>query len=212
MMVVRISNTETTKKYATTVSLTRPHIEKHRQDNTNRCHHSFYSYPLINNNKNHLYIEINEIQNKISNVSRNSTIVADNIAHHSSSISPNKILLVDDEPDIARLFKLGLEHNGIIVDVFTDPTVALSNYKTGFYSLLLLDLKMPKMNGFELYQKIKDKEDSKNRAVKVCFITAYEEYYREFQESFPNIDIDCFIRKPISIYELVKAVKTKLNS
>jgi len=148
----------------------------------------------------------------MSNVIRNSTIVAGNIANYSPSISTNKILLVDDEPDIARLFKLVLELNGIIVDVFTDPIVALSNYKTGFYSLLLLDLKMSKMNGFELYRKIKDKEDPKNRDVKVIFITAYEEYFREFQESFSNLDIDCFVRKPISIDKLVKTVKTKLNS
>jgi two-component system, OmpR family, response regulator ChvI len=137
---------------------------------------------------------------------------ADTIAHHSSSISSNRVLLVDDEPDIARLFKLGLELNGIVVDTFNDPIVALSNYKAGVYNLLLLDLKMPKMNGFELYKKIKDKEDRNNRGVKVCFITAFEEYYREFQESFPNLEIDCFIRKPISIDELVKVVKTKLNS
>lgn len=89
-----------------------------------------------------------------------------------------------------------MELNGIIADVFTDPIVDLSKYKTGFYSLLLLDLKMSSMNG----------------DVKVCFITAYEEYYKEFQESFPNLDIDCFIRKPISIDQLVKAVKTKFNS
>jgi response regulator RpfG family c-di-GMP phosphodiesterase len=68
------------------------------------------------------------------------------------------------------------------------------------------------MNGFELYQKIKDKEDPKNRDVKVIFITAYEEYFSEFQETFSNLDIDCFVRKPISIDELVKIVKTKLNS
>jgi CheY-like chemotaxis protein len=130
----------------------------------------------------------------------------------SCSITGIRILLVDDEPDIARLFKLALEHNGLVVDDFNDPILALSNYKTGVYSLLLLDLKMPKMNGFELYKKIKDKEDANNGGVKVCFITAFEEYYREFQESFPNLEIDCFITKPISINELVKVVKTKLNS
>jgi two-component system, OmpR family, response regulator ChvI len=130
----------------------------------------------------------------------------------SSSITGIRILLVDDEPDIARLFKLALERNGYAVDVFNDPILALSDYKTGMYSLLLFDLKMPKMNGFELYQRIKDKEDANNTGVKICFITAFEEYYRELQESFPNLEIDCFIRKPISIDELVKVVKTKLNS
>jgi CheY-like chemotaxis protein len=94
---------------------------------------------------------------------------------------------------------LALERNGLAVDVFNDPILALSDYKTGMYSMLLFDLKMPKMNGFELYQRIKDKEDANNTGVKVCFITAFEEYYRELQESFPNLEIDCFIRKPISI-------------
>jgi PleD family two-component response regulator len=98
---------------------------------------SHYAIQVVQHNKlKHLYIDINEKQNKMSNVSRNSTIVAGNIANYSPSISTNKILLVDDEPDIARLFKLVLELNGIIVDVFTDPIVALSNYKTGFYSLI----------------------------------------------------------------------------
>ena len=208
---MRIPTTAATKKSATTaLLLTRPHIKKPGND-TNQ-YHPFYSYQIINHDNKHLYFEINQKQNHLHNDMVNISPAADTIAHHSSSISSNRVLLVDDEPDIARLFKLGLELNGIVVDTFNDPIVALSNYKAGVYNLLLLDLKMPKMNGFELYKKIKDKEDRNNRGVKVCFITAFEEYYREFQESFPNLDIDCFIRKPISIDELVKVVKTKLNS
>jgi CheY-like chemotaxis protein len=126
----------------------------------------------------------------------------------------NRILVVDDELDIARLFKLGLERQGgFEVDVYDDPIAALSNYRTGIYDLLLLDIKMPKMNGLELYESIreKDKEENGGEEIKVCFITAFEESFNEFQRLFPNLEIDCFIRKPISIDKLVEAVKTKLN-
>jgi two-component system, OmpR family, response regulator ChvI len=122
----------------------------------------------------------------------------------------NRILIVDDEPDIARLFKLGLERQGgFEVDVYNDPIVALSNYRPGIYNLLLLDIKMPEMNGLELYQSIREKD--KGGEIKVCFITAFEESYNEFERLFPKLQIDCFIRKPISIDKLVEAVKTKLN-
>jgi two-component system catabolic regulation response regulator CreB/two-component system response regulator ChvI len=117
-------------------------------------------------------------------------------------------LIVDDEPDLARLFKLGLERKGgFEVDLYNDPIIALSNYRPGIYDLLLLDIKMPGMNGLELYQSIREK----NGEIKVCFITAFEESYNEFKLLFPNMQIDCFIRKPISIDKLVEVVKTKLD-
>ena len=62
----------------------------------------------------------------------------------------SRILLVDDEADIALAFKIGLEDNGFKVDAFDNPSKALSNFKAGFYDLLLLDIKMPKMNGLSL--------------------------------------------------------------
>ena len=120
-----------------------------------------------------------------------------------------RIFLVDDDPDIRFTFKIGLEEHGFVVDVFSDPTVALSKFKTGTYDLLLLDIKMPKMNGFELYEKIKGlKTDQKPR---VCFITAFEVYYQALKELFPKDDVDCFLSKPISLDELVKTVKSELG-
>jgi DNA-binding response OmpR family regulator len=68
-------------------------------------------------------------------------------------------MIVDDELDIARLFVISLERNGFVVAVFNDPLSALSNYKAGLYDLLLLDIRMPNMNGFELYQKVKSIDD-----------------------------------------------------
>jgi DNA-binding response OmpR family regulator len=126
----------------------------------------------------------------------------------SSNSQNNRIMIVDDEQDIARLFALSLENNGFVVDVFNDPLSALSNYKSGLYDLLLLDIRMPDMNGFELYQKIKDIDDK----AKVCFITAYEESLNDYKKLFPNLEqVDCFIRKPIEMHNLVKLVKSKID-
>jgi YesN/AraC family two-component response regulator len=86
--------------------------------------------------------------------------------------------------------------------------MALSNFKSGFYDLLLLDVRMPKMNGFELYQEI-EKVDKK---AKVCFITAFEVYYHALREIFPMLDVGCFIRKPIEIDDLVKKLNAELHS
>jgi two-component system, OmpR family, response regulator ChvI len=119
-----------------------------------------------------------------------------------------RILLVDDERDITIAFRMGLESNGFIVDAFNDPQGALSNFKAGLYDLLLIDIKMPKMNGFELYQEI---EKIDNR-VKVCFITAFEVYYKSLRELFPTMNVDCFIKKPITTDELVERISTELGA
>jgi DNA-binding response OmpR family regulator len=63
-------------------------------------------------------------------------------------------LVVDDEPDNASIFRIALEDNGFDVDVFNDSMLALSNFKPDYYHLLILDIKMPKMNGYELYEKV----------------------------------------------------------
>src|ERR671931_1173497 len=105
-----------------------------------------------------------------------------------------RILLVDDESDIIEILRVGLEDNGFKVDAFTDPQEALSSFKAGTYDLLLLDVRMPKLNGFELYEEIK-KIDNNNKA-KVCYITAYEINYEKIREEFPSLKVDCFIKKP----------------
>ena len=119
-----------------------------------------------------------------------------------------RIMLVDDEQDITFSFRMGLENNGFVVDTFNDPKEALSNFKSGFYDLLLIDIKMPKMNGFELYQEI-EKIDNK---AKVCFITAFEVYYKSLREVFRTVKVDCFIKKPITNEELVERITTELAS
>lgn len=125
-----------------------------------------------------------------------------------SGVNNKRILIVDDEEDIAWCFKISLECAGFIVDIFNDPMKSLSDYRAGAYDLLLLDIKMPRMSGFELYDKIKAIDDSVN----VCFVTAYEEYYDEIKKRFLHSEkAEWFIRKPIGIEELVKKVKSKLN-
>lgn len=134
----------------------------------------------------------------------------------------NKILLVDDEVDITTVYTLGLQDNGFKVDAFNDSLQALSDFKSGFYDLMLIDYKLPRMNGFELYKEIRKIDDK----VKVCFITAFDvdhgEIKKEFQSSLnttqrdepgkKDLDVKCFIQKPIDIDELVKRVKAELNS
>jgi DNA-binding response OmpR family regulator len=121
--------------------------------------------------------------------------------------SDKRIFLVDDETDQILSFKIGLEEYGFKVDAFSDPEEALSNFKTGTYDLLLIDVRMPKMNGFQLYEELEKIDDK----AKVCFITAFEVYYRSLREVFPDIKIDCFIKKPIDTEELVKKVRYELQ-
>lgn len=99
------------------------------------------------------------------------------------------------------------DYNGFAVDIFNNPTEALSNFKSGLYDLVLLDVKMPKMNGLELYERIKEIDGN----VRVCFITAYELYYEALKAQYPpSENIECFIAKPISIDALLKKIKEKL--
>lgn len=118
-----------------------------------------------------------------------------------------KILIVDDDTDITLAFKKGLENDGFKVDVFNDPLEALSNFEASKYDLLLLDIRMPKMNGFELYKEM----DKIDKNIKVCFITAFEVYYEALREVFPSMEVECFIRKPIEIGNLVKRIKNELH-
>lgn len=119
-----------------------------------------------------------------------------------------KVAVVDDEPDITTVLKRGLEHHGFAVDVFNDPQAALANYRPGTYDLMIIDIRMPKLNGFDLYRELKKKDAD----VKVCFLTAFEIYYDEFRKIFPSIDVRAFIRKPISIASLVSQVTATIES
>jgi CheY-like chemotaxis protein len=120
-----------------------------------------------------------------------------------------RILAVDDEADLTMLCRLALEYHGFNVNTFNDPQEALSNYKPGYYDLVILDIKMPKMDGFELYDKIKKKDPQ----AKICFLTASELYYEEFRKKeYYALDKNLFIRKPIDNEELLKEVNRIMSS
>jgi len=122
-----------------------------------------------------------------------------------------RIFLVDDDYDHTITFKVGLEHAGFEVDAYNDSTIALSNFKPDYYDLLLIDIKMPKIDGLELYERIRKVDDK----VKVWFITAYELYYKTLAEvsskSKEEKILDRFIQKPIEINNLVKQIKSELD-
>jgi DNA-binding response OmpR family regulator len=103
---------------------------------------------------------------------------------------------------------LALEYHGFKVDSFNDPQEALSKFKPGSYDLIILDIKMPKMDGFELYHEIKKKDNN----AKVCFLTASELYYEEFRKKeYCALDRNLFIQKPIDNEDLVKEINKMLK-
>jgi DNA-binding response OmpR family regulator len=120
-----------------------------------------------------------------------------------------KILVVDDEPDLTLLSSIALEYHGFKVDTFNDPQKALSNYKPNYYDLVILDITMPKMDGFQLYDEIKKKDQK----AKVCFLTASELYYEEFRrKEYYAIDKNLFIQKPIENELLLDEVNRLISS
>ncbi|HET6800258.1 MAG TPA: response regulator [Nitrososphaeraceae archaeon] len=121
--------------------------------------------------------------------------------------SGNKILLVDNEADVTITFKAILQDAGFIVNTYEDPLVALSNFIPRFYDLVILDIGMPKMNGIELSRQLLEL-DSK---VKICFITAGEANIEVLRELYPSRDLGCFIKKPVTIDQLVRRVKAELE-
>jgi DNA-binding response OmpR family regulator len=117
-------------------------------------------------------------------------------------------MAVDDEEDILQIIKRSLENEHFIVDTYDDPKRALSEYHPDSYELLILDIRMPGMDGFELYRKIRD-VDSK---VKVCFLTAFDTYRDRFRELFPELDeVKCYIKKPVSVAELIHHIENVLE-
>ena len=116
-----------------------------------------------------------------------------------------KLLIVDNEPDINLSLKMYLEDNSFDVDTFEDPITALDNFRKGTYDLLILDILMPKMHGFELYKEIR-KIDSE---VKICFLTAGNTFYGTYSDIFAK---NIFIRKPIQNQDLVKRINNIISS
>ena len=113
-----------------------------------------------------------------------------------------RILLVDDESDVCLALEKVLDENGFTVDSYDDPLLALEKFRANLYDLVILDIKMPEMNGFALYREIKRLD----KKVKVCFLTAGEMYYGVYSDIFSSLPANYFIRKPIDNQELMKRV------
>jgi two-component system, OmpR family, response regulator ChvI len=123
-------------------------------------------------------------------------------------MSNKRIFIVDDEPDLTLAFKVGLEDNGFKVDAFNDPHIALTAFKNNpSYDLALIDIKMPKMNGFELYNEMKKIDDQ----VKVCFITAFDVKQVDMNALSSDKRSVSVIRKPVEIEEMVQEINKQIG-
>jgi len=123
------------------------------------------------------------------------------IAQPQSVEMAKKILIVDDEPDICFVLEKALGENGFLIDSYEDPLLALFNFKTNSYSLVILDIRMPGLNGFALYREIRRLD----KKVKICFLTAGKMYYG-YSDIFSSMPANYFIRKPIDNEELMKRI------
>ena len=126
--------------------------------------------------------------------------------------SPIRIMFVDDEKDILSTVKRGLESNNLLtVETFSSGESALQAFEShpeNYYDLVITDIRMPKMNGLELYRRIKEK----NQSMKIAFITAFEINKEEFNKVMPSVNVIDFISKPLSISSLITKLKSMLKN
>ena len=120
-----------------------------------------------------------------------------------------RILIVDDNTDIAFTLRIGVEDSDSSMQVYSydNPINALLDFKPNFYDLLLVDVNMPLMDGFELCEKLLQKDIN----VKVCFMTAGEINMDAAREVHPLKSIGCFIKKPITTDALVRRIRAELE-
>ena len=109
---------------------------------------------------------------------------------------------MDDESDICFVLDKVLRENGFVVDSYEDPFLALKRFKADLYNLVMLDIKMPELNGFALYREIRRLD----KKVKICFLTAGEMYYGVYSDIFSSLSANHFIRKPIDNEGLIKRI------
>jgi DNA-binding response OmpR family regulator len=121
--------------------------------------------------------------------------------------SPIRILIIDDDYDTASSLETGLRLKGFKADMYTNPRYALSCYRPNYYDLLLIDIRMPEMSGFELYRKLREKD----RNVRICFTTSFSSYYESLKETYPELATICMLSKPISLNDLVRRIKAEVG-
>jgi len=124
-----------------------------------------------------------------------------------------RILLVDDDPDITLTFKAGSDRyyyggkKRFEIYAYTDPLLVVKEFKPHFYDLLLTDINMPSMNGFELCEKILELDVN----IRICFMTAFVINIRALREVYMNVSFGCFIEKPVSIEYLINRLSAELD-
>jgi DNA-binding response OmpR family regulator len=120
-----------------------------------------------------------------------------------------RVLLVDDEADIVRVLKRGLELKGFMVDAFDYPQEAIKSFKPNVYDLAILDIRMPGLNGFTLYRQLKKIDPS----LTACFLSAFEMDPEEFKKVFPSMadSVKTIIKKPVTISNLIKEINPFLR-
>ncbi len=133
------------------------------------------------------------------------------MAESKKTNSPSRIMIVDDESDILSVIKRGLESkNDFMVDTFSKADDAIENFQNhppNYYDLVITDIRMPKVNGFEVYRRIKDTDPN----MKIAFITAFEINKEEFSKVIPSVNVTHFISKPVSISKLREKIKSILD-
>ena len=116
--------------------------------------------------------------------------------------------MVDDNPDIVFTLRVGLESDPTMqVFGYDNPVTALVEFKPNFYDLLLIDINMPLMDGFQLAQNLVLRDLN----VRVCFITAGEINMNAAREVHPLKSIGCFIKKPITAEQLIRRIRAELE-
>jgi len=129
-----------------------------------------------------------------------------NTFHENAAETP-RVMVVDDEPDMVRVMKYGLAKKGYDVTAFTDPLQALDHFRPGQYNVVLLDIRMPKIDGIELYRRIRAIDSE----VVICFVSAYEQYKRQFEIAYPQEQSGCFIPKPVRMDNLAAIISSRIE-
>ena len=119
----------------------------------------------------------------------------------------NNIIVIDDDVGTALFFKICLEDKGYQVSIYNDPNSLLEEFEPGIYDLLITDIRMPRINGFELASRIRIMD----RKIKICLATAFEEYYESIIKTYSNLSFNCIIRKPINKDKFLEIIKNRLS-
>ena len=114
-----------------------------------------------------------------------------------------KILIIDDDKEITKSFVNAIASYGYQVSIYGDPSRALEEFKPHLYELVIIDIALPRVNGFSIYRELMERD----REVNICFLTTVEVRKNEFDILFPHVDVKFFLTKPLSVHGLLKYLK-----